>query len=101
MKHSPGPWVIDQNAAIVNPKVGHMVYAEGCDGYNGHLICDLKHAYSDNQTANATLIAASPDLLDACEQILGLSVDYTNPEDYVRLVRRLATTAIKKAKGKS
>lgn len=49
------------------------------------------------EEANARLIAAAPDLLDACQQILSLSPDYTWPEDYVRLVRRLSTKAIKKA----
>lgn len=67
--HSPGPWLIDQYAAFADPQVGHMIYAEGGDGYNGHLVCKIQHQYADNQTANARLIAAAPDLLEAIKAI--------------------------------
>lgn len=93
LKHTPGPWVIDQHAAFANPDIGHMVYSEG----GGHLVCEVRHAYSDNQTANARLISATPELLDACQQILSLDMSEYTYIDYVRLVRRLATSAIKKA----
>lgn len=96
-RHSPGPWVVDKHAAFAVPTAGHMVYAEGGEGYNGHLVCQLHNVYSDNQKANAHLIAAAPDLYEALLQVAYLKPDYTNPEDYVRSVRKLATAAIEKA----
>lgn len=64
---TPGPWLIDQYAGFANPLSGHMIYAASG---NGHLVCTLKHEYSDNQTANARLIAAAPELLEIARVVV-------------------------------
>lgn len=52
--HTKGPWHIGGN--------GLIVYSLG-----GYAICDVKtfHGRVDDDTANASLIAAAPELLDA------------------------------------
>lgn len=51
--HTPGPWVVDRTDG------GHVkVYGPGC------AICLVDR----KNTANASLIAAAPDLLDALER---------------------------------
>jgi hypothetical protein len=56
-KHTPGEW-IDRNA--------HIPHAAG-EIYSGNeFICTT----SGNAKANAKLIAAAPDLLEACEKLL-------------------------------
>jgi len=72
-KHTPGPWKI----------------AEGIDGHGNITIFSLSDAektpatvYGDTieqQDANAKLIAAAPDLLEACQKmsdLLGIGKDY-------------------------
>lgn len=55
--HTPGPWAISKLATpSYAPEFG--IYAEGSER-------DLARIIGDNSTANATLIAAAPDLLDA------------------------------------
>lgn len=79
LMHSPGPWVIDEVASFAKREVGHMVYAMGGDGYHGHLVCKLHHAHADNQTANARLIAAAPELLQSCRELLCNCEIYLGP----------------------
>ena len=61
MTHTPGPWVINEEMA-------------GIDGPNGEQIvrrAGIAKWVHGNGKANAALMAASPDLLAACER--GLS----------------------------
>lgn len=60
--HTPGPWF-----ASTPPTVGGHVYSEA-PGLRGPTIANL--VYSDERAANARLIAAAPELLDACEALL-------------------------------
>lgn len=55
--HTPGPWHIGGN--------GFIVYAA-----NGYAICDVKtfHGRNDSDAANADLITAAPELLEALKQ---------------------------------
>lgn len=73
LKHTPGPWVVDQVAAFADPEDGHMIYAKSG---NGHIVCEIRHAYADNQTANARLIAAAPELLEMLIELRGCLVNY-------------------------
>ena len=55
--HTPGPWAISKLATpAYAPEFG--IYAGGSER-------DLARIVGDNSTANAALIAAAPDLLDA------------------------------------
>lgn len=70
VKHTPGPWVVAN---------GHQVWHNGHNTVESPRICTLQNAGEpvaqlgrDEMTANARLIAASPDLLAACEAALAL-----------------------------
>ena len=69
MKHTPGEWRIGKMGGTVvadsktsdTPNTGH----DDVEYYGGHLICE-----SIETQANARLIAAAPDLLEACKMAL-------------------------------
>ena len=69
MKHTPGPWRVDDGRILGNePSVEN----------DDVLICDVasnNEALTDFDEANARLIAAAPDLLLACQAALALLED--------------------------
>lgn len=87
MSHTPGPWTLN----------GRTVLGE-C--FTGELrsICDSVRGGDPTQAnANARLIAAAPELLEALEQIIGdlpSRRDWLDPE-----VENVAREAIRKARG--
>ena len=62
MKHTPGPWVVDpavrQGFTVYAPKEGFIVGTQDEEGRYGAI----------ESEANARLIAAAPELLDALER---------------------------------
>jgi hypothetical protein len=93
-QHTPGPWDIGQYA--VND-YAHEIYATGVkvavvEGWLG----DAK-AVSD---ANMALIAAAPDLLEACKAVLDMKIEI-DMEDALAFEYALdkVTAAISKAEG--
>ena len=96
-QHTPGPWVI---SARNNPAGADI---SGRQGH--HFICDILYSegnhpidieYNDQQTANARLIAAAPDLLEALRFILAY------PEnDLHEYSVKIARAAIAKARGEA
>lgn len=79
MKHTPGPWrVYDLTKCVVGPESeGNLVVAEA-------------HHWRSEARANAFLIAAAPELLDAITGLLA------TPES--ASAREAAIAAIKKAR---
>lgn len=81
-QHTPGPWRIYKRSAIIHGPDGHEVALARC------------LAWPDPQAeANALLIAAAPDLLEACKametaQSMGLS-----SADAIRLARAVIAKA--------
>jgi len=76
-KHTPGPWIA---AAAISSVVGLPVVAG-----KGSLICNVNHAhdplhgkvagddaFNREALANANLIAAAPDLLDALRNLVAV-----------------------------
>jgi hypothetical protein len=63
MKHTPGPWEIEGEGQDV---VGILAM-----GHN-HFIAKLSGWATEIQDANARLIAAAPDLLEACKVALSI-----------------------------
>jgi hypothetical protein len=64
-KHTPGPWrVSDYDRALIWNEQGCCIV----DMTDHEQKCSLS---DDTIAANAALIAAAPDLLEACERVLG------------------------------
>lgn len=85
MNHTPGPWFVFGNGASVgggHPTVG--------DESSGLASTATKRRPVEEQKANARLIAAAPDLLDACREADGfLSQLVLDGGEYVPLSQRL------------
>ena len=65
-KHTPGPWRIEEDFAVENLSDPTYLKIKG-----SHLICKLQVCDDADirreQEANARLIAAAPELLEACK----------------------------------
>lgn len=92
-KHTPGPWGVDDAGG----EAPFGVFAE-----DGDAVCYLTEnpmgglglrEYAEDQ-ANARLIAAAPDLLEAAKAVLGLGVVPSTQPEY-----RMLTAAISAAEG--
>ncbi len=82
-EHTPGPWHADDD--------GCSVFAEGDES---HRVCRMSSLTAEQDQADATLIAAAPDLLAALEAVA--QAKYDGPGDPVWVE---ALAAIRKAKG--
>lgn len=98
-QHTPGPWLTDRN----NVHIGQIATIHHCKGNDWIEVWSTNWPEGeDAQEANASLIAAAPELLEACEKALsGFSLliatdDLTESErDQVSSLK----AAIAKAKG--
>jgi len=87
-QHTPGPWFVTPDGAAVYEKDGF--------GYRGETVCRLVgHPFT---TANARLIAAAPDLLDALAEMLADADTLQEPYRNEAICER-ARAAIAKATG--
>ena len=96
MTHTPGPWNEHEGFITGRFKSDNEI----------HDICDPRCAPVDADTicemdANARLIAAAPELLEVCKELLDWGLDHIspvhNPEANVILIK--AVTVINKATG--
>ena len=108
MKHTPGPWEFDENNMGLNngrPYYGILTLDINI-GANARVRINAKNREDECQ-ANARLIAAAPELLEALERMVGVCAGYLenqlpsdadsyNP-DYVSPLSQ-ARDAIKKAR---
>ena len=85
MRHTPGPWNFEKHENFV-------VYV------GNNEICEL---YEGDQEANARLIAAAPELLEACEYVVKWHRENDTGEGELYGLDFVTTCicAIKKAKG--
>jgi len=96
LKHTPGPWVVPPPVADNSGTYGAMVFS--VYAYNGTHIYDKRilNKHVDEHKANAQLIAASPDMLQALinvrERLLEVLVAAEHPEIFIEI-----NDAIKKA----
>jgi len=103
MKHTPGPWKADNH--IIGD--GWRVFVPRHDEADQHdAIADVETWQSDTETeANARLIAAAPDLLDALKNVLDELHKHHKmnvKKDYSLMVAdSVARKAIAKAEGRS
>lgn len=95
IKHTPGPWVLGESSggrhfravnAREHSELATVVWVMEDD--------DMEGAQSPECEANANLIAAAPELLDALHAIAGGSVQRVSDD-----LHRAARAAIAKAKG--
>lgn len=93
-KHTPGPWTLDDRGY-------KYIVSKSGDGYITRDICRLDGSTMAAlaQEANARLIAAAPELLEALE----LLVDnpYREGTESDERLRRIGRAAIAKAKGET
>lgn len=97
-KHTPGPWMVDTNFR------GEQFVQAGNteDGIQpfGSCSCCGEYIYGYNQEereANARLIAAAPDLLEALKSLL--CVDYRSWDNSAQEKWEAASAAVAKAEG--
>ena len=97
-KHTPGPWKVDQTwALIVGPKMEEIAAVHSSMPSGGNRV-----SWRQTAEANARLIAAAPDLLQALESLLvelGKKGGNT-PASEFRGMWETARAAIAKAEGK-
>lgn len=91
-QHTPGPWSIAMDDGAY-PKA--IIEALDGDGYESTIAVVYK--FDDNLESNAHLIAASPELLEACEALLDHASAQFSPDATEAINKALA--AIAKAKG--
>jgi hypothetical protein len=102
-KHTPGPWTIEQ---CRNDDGSRFLTING-QGPWGAWLADVQAGningkpanVTERHMANARLIAASPDLLSACESALALLTDPNAEPGDADAVTAMLLTAIAKAKG--
>lgn len=87
LQHTPGPWAI----AAPNPSIGFVVYSMGRVVAGVSAVLDAQDAH-----ANAKLIAAAPELLDALDCLVDAVVNRA-PADHLEGYLRTAERAIAKA----
>mgnify|MGYP000961965387 CR=1 FL=1 len=88
-KHTPAPWSIDECT-------GHIIPSSGVGGG----ICDPWGDSIEQMEANARLIAAAPELLEACKNIVA-ACELTDDAYYdaIDTAINIARAAIAKAEG--
>jgi len=106
MKHTPGPWNIQDLTKTWNGKEGdwhggfRLAASDNCClGIIGHVDARYKH----QAKANAHLIAAAPEILEALKEITQHAFDDDTPNEHIRedfeRMRDIAFDAIAKAEG--
>lgn len=93
-KHTPGPWTIVPNTTLPDGTAATSILSPGL--FPG-FVC---HCEGENREANAHLIAAGPDLLEACESAFRLlACQEGKLTENHKLAMNALRPAIKKAKG--
>lgn len=98
MTITDAPWVAVRGAD------GHWDIHHQSEGRSGGFFCRVASTHVtrealDQAAANARLIAAAPDLFEACENVLVAIGCHQSPK--VRLAAKAVAKAIAKAKGQS
>lgn len=90
-KHTPGPWqwfATEDGRARVNPVSGGLVIAE----------CSTRNPFDAEQSANARLIATSPELYEAAMQVVE-HMEWSTPQ--AKAAYDALCAALAKARGES
>ena len=96
MKHTPGPWEVSQYCSL---GAGAQLGIKGPERPRLWSYCIYQNETDVQASANARLIAAAPDLLEACEKLVK-AYEECDFEDYGQdSALTKGKQAIKKAKG--
>jgi len=103
--HTPGPWTIAGVSG--NPHEGHVIESDSADGRTIAWTCNSldnngEECISQEDIANARLIASAPELLQALENLVASieNVDFSSHAGvYDQIPWAQAEAAIAKAKG--
>jgi hypothetical protein len=97
--HTPGPWRSDWQFIVAPDPAG--VHQDIYIAEIAETDEDNRVAPSEQQQANARLIAAAPDLLDALAYFYNIIHDYPSSirKGYVKHAKDMAREALAKAKG--
>jgi hypothetical protein len=98
-KHTPGPWVVTDKDNGIEFGVDTAGGEWGICTVAGGAGETLKHDSQDASAANARLIAAAPELLDALKALVGLARMGAAPLSDYKAALRVADEAIAKATG--
>ena len=96
MKHSLGPWKVFRPANVECPGIDARYVTVVCYGESMTDNAGVQGATLEEARANASLIAAAPDMLAALEAIFDLCSD---PEPDYKRIQQCASNAIAKATG--
>lgn len=97
--HTPGPWFAVNCGTADEPMYSvKAARIKGKEPRHEVCICATGDSPQEMETANARLISATPDLLDACELVIG-SLSFDREDPFSREVIRRLSAAIAKAKG--
>lgn len=95
--HTPAPWQIEWNAAQSGE--GHYITDSNDMGEHARIAAVLFHDDADGETrANARLLAAAPELLEACKRMIEWD-DREHDHPQRQAAYRNARDAIAKAEG--
>ena len=87
-KHTPGPW---------SRRGTHIHYQANPGGYRFDIAEVFRDVGAAKADANAALIAASPELLDACKDLVLHFPSTNDPSDKLALAQAKAAIAIAQA----
>jgi len=103
-KHTPGPWTAHELGYEDGTWIHWSIEAHGPIAYGSIAHGGDNTNGSENSEANARLIAAAPDLLDACQKmsdLLGIGKDYGRDLAKEHEAWLACKRAIEKAEGES
>lgn len=100
--HTPGPWIAVESLAIRTTNGSTLAQVRWDDFWDGDDIAARPRRDDEQAKANARLIAAAPELLEALEGVLRTEDSrFRLSDDDWSVFRQLARSAIAKARGAS
>lgn len=105
-EHTPGPWTIRFGLNVMGKDVRYPSQERLVANAGGHANNIWNEQVTAENEANARLIAAAPDLLEALKEILAAGESYVDSADEVKAMLRFgrandaARAAIAKAEGR-
>jgi hypothetical protein len=85
-KHTPGPWI----------NLSNLIVYDSDDGGPFRSICQMNE---NNNEANARLVAAAPELLDALDQLVDLM--WFGSREELEEIEKYARAVLAKSRGES